>query len=203
MSAFDNVKHWMKTNYAADCAAFSIPCDQSTKEHKCPLCGKAKFRVRMTGATAGTYICTCGVKGCGFGILDLIARKELGASSDERVSGCNVQRVLSARFSARTERTRCYLDKGDVFVVVAIDRLGRDAVDVLTTVKTLADKGVKVVSLQEGFNLSTPAGKMMLHMMAGFAEMEKVSSPNAVMPGSLAQRQRACIVVALNSNTVI
>lgn len=41
----------------------------------------------MSGATAGTYICTCGVKGCGFGILDLIARKELGASSDERVSG--------------------------------------------------------------------------------------------------------------------
>lgn len=40
--------------------------------------------------------------------------------------------------------------KGDVFVVVAIDRLGRDAVDVLTTVKTLADKGVKVVSLREG-----------------------------------------------------
>ncbi|EAW1171788.1 recombinase family protein [Salmonella enterica subsp. enterica] len=63
--------------------------------------------------------------------------------------------------------------KGDVFVVVAIDRLGRDAVDVLTTVKTLADKGVKVVSLREGFDLSTPAGKMMLHMMAGFAEMEK------------------------------
>lgn len=63
--------------------------------------------------------------------------------------------------------------KGDVFVVVAIDRLGRDAVDVLTTVKTLADKSVKVVSLREGFDLSTPAGKMMLHMMAGFAEMEK------------------------------
>lgn len=63
--------------------------------------------------------------------------------------------------------------KGDVLVVVAIDRLGRDAVDVLTTVKTLDAKGVKVISLREGFDLSTPAGKMMLHMMAGFAEMEK------------------------------
>lgn len=63
--------------------------------------------------------------------------------------------------------------KGDVFVVVAIDRLGRDAVDVLTTVKALESKGVKVISLREGFDLSTPAGKMMLHMMAGFAEMEK------------------------------
>ncbi|CAM6328337.1 DUF927 domain-containing protein [Enterobacter hormaechei] len=87
MSALDNIKHWMKTNYPAACAGFSIPCESSSKEHECPLCGKRKFRVRMTGAIAGTYICTCGVKGCGFGILDLIARKELGASSDERVSG--------------------------------------------------------------------------------------------------------------------
>lgn len=39
-------------------------------------------------------------------------------------------------------------------MVVAIDRLGRDAVDVLTTVKTLADKGAKVVSLREGFDLT-------------------------------------------------
>lgn len=93
MSALDNVKQWMKTNYAAACAAFSIPCEQSTKEHECPLCGKAKFRVRMTGATAGTYICTCGVKGCGFGILDLIARKELGAPSDERVSGSLIRQA--------------------------------------------------------------------------------------------------------------
>lgn len=87
MSALDNVKHWMKANYAAACAAFSIPCEASSKEHECPLCGKRKFRVRMSSATAGTYICTCGVKGCGFGLLDLIARKELGASSGERVSG--------------------------------------------------------------------------------------------------------------------
>lgn len=93
MSALDNVKHWMKTNYPAACAGFSIPCEHSSKEHECPLCGKVKFRVRMTGATTGTYICTCGVKGCGFGILDLIARKELGAPSDERVSGSLIRQA--------------------------------------------------------------------------------------------------------------
>lgn len=93
MSALDCVKHWMKTNYPAACAGFSIPCEQSTKEHECPLCGKAKFRIHMTGATAGTYICTCGVKGCGFGILDLIARKELGASREERVSGTLIRQA--------------------------------------------------------------------------------------------------------------
>ncbi|EKS7425450.1 TPA: hypothetical protein K8E21_000169 [Enterobacter cancerogenus] len=70
--------------------------ESSSKEHECPLCGKRKFRVNITGATAGTYICSCGVKGSGFGILDLIARKELGASSDERVSGwCGRQTACS------------------------------------------------------------------------------------------------------------
>lgn len=93
MSALDNVKHWMKTNYPAACAGFSIPCEQSSKEHECPLCGKRKFRVRTTGATAGTYICTCGVKGAGFGILDLIARIELGASTDTRVDGSTLRKA--------------------------------------------------------------------------------------------------------------
>lgn len=93
MSALDNVKHWMKTNYPAACAGFSIPCEATSKEHECPLCGKRKFRVRMTGAIAGTYICTCGVKGCGFGMLDLIARKELGAPTDERISGTLIRQA--------------------------------------------------------------------------------------------------------------
>lgn len=93
MSALDNVKHWMKTNYAAACAAFSIPCEATSKEHECPLCGKRKFRVRMAGATAGTYICTCSVKGCGFGVLDLIARKELGAPTNEKVPGSLIRQA--------------------------------------------------------------------------------------------------------------
>ncbi|WP_370090837.1 recombinase family protein [Buttiauxella sp. 3AFRM03] len=58
-------------------------------------------------------------------------------------------------------------------MVVAIDRLGRNAIDVLSTEETIKAKGVKLISLREGFDLSTPAGQMMLHMMAGFAEMEK------------------------------
>lgn len=93
MSALDDVKSWMKTNYPAACAGFLIPCEPSSKEHKCPLCGNRKFRVRMTGTAAGTYICTCGVKGCGFGILDLIARKELGAPTGEQVSGSLIKQA--------------------------------------------------------------------------------------------------------------
>lgn len=66
-----------------------------------------------------------------------------------------------------------YIREGDTLVVIGIDRLGRNTIDVLSTVETLQAKGVKVISLREGFDLSTPVGKAMLTMMAGLASLEK------------------------------
>lgn len=88
--------------------------------------------------------------------------------TDEAVSGA----TTAASRNGWQECLR-YLRKGDVLVVVAIDRLGRSAVDVLSTVEQLQARGVSIVSLREGFDLSTPVGKMMLTMMAGFAQMER------------------------------
>lgn len=66
-----------------------------------------------------------------------------------------------------------YVREGDTVVVAAIDRLGRNTIDVLTTVEVLKRKGVSVVSMREGFDLSTPIGKAMLAMLAAIAELEK------------------------------
>lgn len=62
----------------------------------------------------------------------------------------------------------------DMVVVSKLDRLGRDAPDVLATIKTLAALGVEVVVLQLGkLDLTSPAGKPMLAMLAAVAEMER------------------------------
>lgn len=66
-----------------------------------------------------------------------------------------------------------YVREEDTLICVAIDRLGRNTIDVLSTVELLQAKGVKVISLREGFDLSTPVGKAMLTMMAGLASLEK------------------------------
>ena len=66
-----------------------------------------------------------------------------------------------------------YVREGDTVVVVAIDRLGRNTIDVLTTVEALRAKGVSVISMREGFDLATPAGKLMLTMLAAVAELER------------------------------
>ena len=66
-----------------------------------------------------------------------------------------------------------YAREADTVVVVAIDRLGRSTIDVLNTVQKLQDKGVSVVSMREGFDLSTPPGKLMLTMLAAVGELER------------------------------
>lgn len=59
---------------------------------------------------------------------------------------------------------------GATLVVAKLDRLGRNAPDVLATIKRLAELKVKVIVIQLGkLDLGSPAGKLML---AADAEME-------------------------------
>ena len=63
---------------------------------------------------------------------------------------------------------------GESIVVSKLDRLGRDAIDVLQTVKQLSSRKIKVIVHQIGStDLSSPAGKMLLTMLAAVAEMER------------------------------
>lgn len=76
-----------------------------------------------------------------------------------------------------------YAREGDTVVVPAIDRLGRNTIDVLETVEALSGKGVQVVSDREGFDLSTPMGKAMLTMLAAVAELERSNIKARQMAG--------------------
>ncbi|MNJ34589.1 putative DNA-invertase from lambdoid prophage Rac [compost metagenome] len=59
-------------------------------------------------------------------------------------------------------------------LVAKLDRLGRDAIDVLQTVRDLGARNIKVVVHQLGStDLTSPAGKLLLSMLAAVAEMER------------------------------
>ncbi|WP_342650478.1 recombinase family protein [Pseudomonas sp. REB1044] len=73
--------------------------------------------------------------------------------------------------------------KGDTLIVSAIDRLGRDTIDLLETVEALKAKGVAVVSMREGFDLSSSIGKAMLTMLAAVAELERSNIKARQMAG--------------------
>ena len=76
-----------------------------------------------------------------------------------------------------------YLRSGDTLVVAAVDRLGRDTIDVLTTVEYLTAKGVAIISKREGFDLSSAMGKAMLTMLAAVAELERSNIKARQMAG--------------------
>jgi putative DNA-invertase from lambdoid prophage Rac len=87
----------------------------------------------------------------------------------ETVSG-SVAAVDRSGFSKLLDR----LEADDVLIVTKLDRLGRNAMDVRSTVEKLASLGVRVHCLQlGGVDLTSPAGKMTMQVINAVAEFER------------------------------
>lgn len=67
------------------------------------------------------------------------------------------------------------MEAGDIMIVPELSRLGRSLVDVLDVLNVLKDKGVKVYSVKENFQLNGDdlQSKMMRTMLSLFAEIER------------------------------
>jgi len=66
------------------------------------------------------------------------------------------------------------LEAGDVLVVTKLDRLGRNAMDVGSTVAELADLGVRVHCLAlGGVDLASSTGKLTMNVINAVAEFER------------------------------
>lgn len=71
-------------------------------------------------------------------------------------------------------KLRDRLDQGDVLIVTKLDRLGRNAMDVRATIEALEEMGVSVHCLAlGGMDLTSPAGKMTMQVLAAVAEFER------------------------------
>lgn len=107
------------------------------------------------------------------------------------------------------------MENGDVLVVTKLDRLGRNAMDVRSTVERLADAGVRVHCLAlGGADLTSPAGRMTMQVIAAVAEFERdllierthsgISRAKGVgkrfgRPPSLNSKQRALVMERLSA----
>ena len=58
-----------------------------------------------------------------------------------------------------------YVRERDTVVVWKLDRLGRNTLHILETVKALTDLGVTLVSVTDGIDSSTAAGRMMIGVL--------------------------------------
>jgi putative DNA-invertase from lambdoid prophage Rac len=88
---------------------------------------------------------------------------------EETVSGASAS-AQRPQFASLLTR----LEEGDILIVTKIDRLGRDLIDVCSTVERLQEMGIRVHCLQlGGADLTSAAGKMTMRLMAVFAQFER------------------------------
>src|SRR6478736_4063126 len=97
---------------------------------------------------------------------------------NEALTAANVIKTFSDTMSgARDDRPglelMAYVREGDTVVVWKLDRLGRNTLHILETVKALTDRGVTLISTTDGIDSSTAAGRMVIGVLASMAEFER------------------------------
>jgi DNA invertase Pin-like site-specific DNA recombinase len=94
--------------------------------------------------------------------------------------GVDATRVYTDKLSGTSTRQQRpglaalldYARQGDAIVVVGIDRLGRNAAEVMTTIRDLGERGIVLRSLREGIDTSNASGRMVAGVLASLAELE-------------------------------
>ena len=66
-----------------------------------------------------------------------------------------------------------YVRDGDTVVVWKLDRLGRNTLHILETVRELTERGVTLISTTDGIDSSTSAGRLMIGILGSLAEYER------------------------------
>src|ERR1700759_3854725 len=95
-------------------------------------------------------------------------------------AGVDPKRVYSDKLSGVSTREQRpglaalldYARAGDAIVVSGIDRLGRNAAEVMATIRELGERGIVLRSLREGIDTSNATGRMVAGVLASLAELE-------------------------------
>jgi putative DNA-invertase from lambdoid prophage Rac len=97
---------------------------------------------------------------------------------DKGVSGAKEKRPALDRLVADAKRRQF-----DVLVCWRLDRLGRNLRHLIILIEECQTLGISFISLGEGIDCTTPAGKLQLHILAALAEFERERIRERVMAG--------------------
>jgi site-specific DNA recombinase len=78
----------------------------------------------------------------------------------------------------------------DAIVIYALDRFGRDTLMVVSSLRSLDEAGVKVISVRGQIDRDTPEGRMMTNIEAAFAEMERAKIKIRTQQGIASRRRQ-------------
>lgn len=97
---------------------------------------------------------------------------------EDKATGTNTARpeFQSMLKNARSRRF-------DVLLVWKLDRFARSLKDLVNNLTELTELGLEFISLKDNLDLSTSAGRLMLHMLGAFAEFEAALIKERVRAG--------------------
>lgn len=97
---------------------------------------------------------------------------------DKGVSGATDRRPALDRLVMDAKRRRF-----DLLVCWRLDRLGRHLRHLITLLEELQALGVAFISLGEGIDATTPAGKLQMHILGAIAQFERERIRERVLAG--------------------
>lgn len=134
------------------------------------------------------------------GYMRISTQKDSQTFESQRVAleAVGVTRIFQDRITGATNPTgrsgwndlMSYVRDGDSITVWRLDRLGRSLPGVVSTIEALDARGIKLVSLTEGFDTGTPLGRLTVGILASIAAWQREVIVENVNAGLDAARQR-------------
>lgn len=112
---------------------------------------------------------------------------------EEALKNYRIDKFFKEKVSAKdTKRPQLqamleYAREGDTIYILDFSRLARSTKDLLSIIETLEERDIKLISVKENLDTSTPQGKLMLTMLAAINQFER---------DNLLERQREGIAIA-------
>ena len=115
--------------------------------------------------------------------LDALAKAGCERLFTDKASGAKVDRpgLAEALHFARA---------GDALVIWKLDRLGRSIRGLIELAAGLSSRNVDFRSLTDGFDTATPSGRLLFHILASVAEMERELVRERTIAGLAAARAK-------------
>lgn len=115
-----------------------------------------------------------------YGYARVSTQEQETHAQTDALSKAGVGFIFSEKKSGGTTAGRPELEKmlrilkhGDQVVVYKLDRIARSLKDLLRIIERIEEKGAQFRSLTESLDTTTPAGRMLFHMVGAFAEFER------------------------------
>lgn len=98
--------------------------------------------------------------------IDLLENENCNEILTEKISGTKSSRP-------ELDRLKDKIRPGDTVVVESFSRLGRSTKDLIDLVNYFEENNVKLISLKENFDTTTPQGRLMLTVFQAFSQFER------------------------------